>query len=392
MSAGFPSADRILSETSHRLRSLRLDAATGIGSTTREVSAIRRRVVNRSDSAFTLVELLVVIAIISVLVSLLLPAVQSAREASRRIRCVNNLKQLGLAIQNYESSIKKLPAAGNFAPPEEAVTFNRGDWRVELRSGNNQSWLVTILPYVEESALRDQFDMNIHVAKTPATALEAQPPTYLCPSDFSQARFFVTSGDFTADENLSAKFGKANYAAYANPFHTDSFLQAGPIAHYGIPLRKITDGTSSTLLLSEVRTRDREDDQRGAWALPWSGATLLAMDLHPAYYGKADPEDDQRSIDFTPNARSIGLNQTPNSYQADVLYLCNDLPGAQFEGLPCNQAWSGYISASPRSLHPGGVNVSFLDGRVAFLKDDVDELAMVYMINVSDGEVVDASY
>lgn len=357
-----------------------------------EACDCRPRFLKHSTKAFTLVELLVTIAIIGVLVSLLLPAVQSAREASRRISCVSNLKQLGIAILNYESSAKKLPAAGNYAPPEEAVTFNRGDWRVDLRSGNNQSWLVTMLPYVEEEALRDAFDNDIHITNTSEKAMASQPPTYLCPSDSSQGTFYLSENDFPDNEELAGRFGKANYAAYANPFHTDSYLQAGPIAHYGIPLRKITDGTTSTLLLSEVRTRDREDDQRGAWALPWSGSSLLAMDLHPAYYGKVDPEDDQSSVDFTPDARSIGLNQTPNSYQADVLYRCNDLPAAQFEGLPCNAAWSGYISASPRSLHPGGVNVTFLDGRVVFLKDDVDELAMVYMINISDGEVIESSY
>ena len=85
---------------------------------------------------------------------------------------------------------------------------------------------------------------------------------------------------------------------------------------------------------------------------------------------------------------TVGLNQTPNSQHADVLYHCSDLAGAQFEGLPCNSLWHLYISAAPRSLHPGGVNVGFLDGRVQFLSDDVDEVRMLYMINISDGEVV----
>lgn len=340
------------------------------------------------SAAFTLVELLVSIAIIGALVSLLIPSVQAARESSRRLACVNNQKQIGLAVVNYESVHKELPTAGTYASPKEAVSFfDRRDWRVDLKSGSNYSWLVQILPFLEESNLFDRLDLDSHITKNEPKLLKSQPSVFSCSSDEAADRFYTTSDEDYEDKPIT-QFGKGNYAGFSNPFHVDSFYQAGPLAHYGVRLQKITDGISSTLLLTEVRTRDVADDQRGAWMLPWAGSSLLSLDLHPLYYGRSTIDDDPNKYDFSIAPFTVGLNQTPNSRHADVLYHCSDLAGAQFEGLPCNNLWRLYISAAPRSLHPGGVNVGFLDGRVQFLSDDVDEVRMLYMINISDGEVV----
>jgi prepilin-type N-terminal cleavage/methylation domain-containing protein/prepilin-type processing-associated H-X9-DG protein len=352
----------------------------------RLVGSICRR--KQFRGGFTLVELLVVIAVIGVLVSLLLPAVQGARESARRIQCQNQVKQIALAIHGYESHAKKLPAAGSFAPPAEAVKFSYQDWRVDLRSGTNYSWLVEILPQLEETALCDSLDRKQHITASPAVSLAAQPAVLLCPSDESRGRMFQSADTFGVGP---ARFGKANYAAYTNPFHVDSFYRSGPIAMYGMKMGKATDGTAKTLLVSEVRTRDNERDQRGAWMLPWAASSLLAMDLHPAYYGKAT-EEEANALTFGPDTRSLGFTQTPNSAMADVLYECPDLADAQFEALPCNDAFYGYISAAPRSLHVGGVNVAFLDGHVTFLPNEIDELTMHYLISVADGEVIEGSY
>ena len=342
----------------------------------------RRRVATRP--AFTLVELLVVIAIIGVLIALLLPAVQQARESARRLQCQNNLKQVALAAQNYESTTGKLPAAGRFAPQSETEYFRYGYWRIDMRSGLNHSWLVSLLPYLEETNLHDRFDLAVHVTANESDPQAAQPASLLCPSGEAFGRLFQSPEDFG---DRQALFGKTNYAAWVNPFHADSVFQSGPIALYGARMKDVTDGTSQTLMLSEVRTRDNVEDQRGAWALPWSGATLLAFDLHPLRVATTN-QLPKKSADYEPNSLSYGVTQPPNSRQVDVLYHCPDTVGEVLEGLPCTDFWAGYISAAPRSQHPGGVNAAFVDGHVTFLRDEVDELRMMYMIMIDDERVL----
>ena len=337
------------------------------------------------QGAFTLVELLVVIAIIGVLISLLLPAVQAARESARRLQCQNNIRQLALAATNYASTERRLPPAGAFAPESEAVAWSWSDWRVQLQSGANYSWLCELLPYIEEEPLNDLLNRDQHITQTPNEVLLSQPASLLCPSDESRGRFFASARGFGVG---SKRFGKANYAAYSSPFHVDSFMNAGPMAHYGLPLRKVTDGYSSTIMLAEVRTRDDPTDQRGAWMLPWAGASLLSMDLHPEYYGRLQESDPRRIASFKPNRNSLGLTQSPNGRHPDVLYRCENPAAAQLEGMPCNADFAGYISAAPRSMHVEGVNAAFVDGHVQYIRDDIDELSLHYMISVSDGEVI----
>jgi prepilin-type N-terminal cleavage/methylation domain-containing protein/prepilin-type processing-associated H-X9-DG protein len=340
--------------------------------------------------AFTLIELLIVIAIIGILIALLLPAVQQAREASRRIQCASNIKQLALALQNYETTHKKLPAAGKYAmPSDEIVYFHSGYWRVDIRSGTNHSWVVSLLPFMEEQDLYDQFDFKIHVAQNPSNPQAEQPPTLLCPSDSPRGRFYQY--DYSHYPGVNSLFGKANYAAYSNPFHVDSWFFSGAIWLYGLRTQDIEDGRSTTLVFAEIRTRDPRHDQRGAWALPWCGSTLLSFDFHPDLEAMAGGKDEPPGP-YNPNPESLGLTQFPNSINADVLYQCWDPAPAQFEGMPCNSSVSGYVSAAPRSFHGDGANVAFLDGHVAFLPNNIDEYAMMYMVNVADAELISERY
>ncbi|MEX2092915.1 MAG: DUF1559 domain-containing protein, partial [Pirellulales bacterium] len=337
----------------------------------------------RSFSGFTLIELLVVVAIIGILIAMLLPAVQQARESGRRITCVNNLRQLGIALHNYGSTTKRLPAAGTYADVEDAIYYSYQYWRIDLKSGTNYSWVVTLLPFMEEQSLHDQFDLKANVAKNPLNPQAAQPEMLMCPSEPTRGRHYEM---VSPDGGGPILFGKSNYAAFSNVYHIDAWFYSAAMRLYGQQLRQIVDGTTRTLVFAEIRTRENPKDQRGAWALPWSGTTLLSFDFHPTLSETGSTSGERRADDYVPNPKSLGYTQYPNGPNPDVLYECPDPVGEQFDGMTCENRWEGYISSAPRSLHPGGVNVTFLDGHVGFIEDDVDEYAMLYMVDPVDGK------
>ncbi|HMO87440.1 MAG TPA: DUF1559 domain-containing protein, partial [Lacipirellulaceae bacterium] len=266
-------------------------------------------------SGLTLIELLIVIAIIGALIALLLPAIGAAREAARRTQCQNNLRQLGLAILNHEQARQLLPSAGVYAPPAQAVYFRLGHVRVDLRSGTNQSWIVSILPYLELAPLHARFNAAGHVAANPASPQSEQPPALLCPSESALGRHFSFLG-----AGGEAAFGKGNFAAFAGPFHADDLHTAGAIRLYGQRLSQVVDGASRTLAVSEVRTRDNPGDQRGAWALPWAGAAILSLDMHPRWYPLAVNRVDHIPGVYDIDLNNLGKQRTPNATLPDVLY------------------------------------------------------------------------
>jgi prepilin-type N-terminal cleavage/methylation domain-containing protein len=336
--------------------------------------------------AFTLVELLVVIAIIGILVALLLPAIQAAREAARRIQCQNHLKNLTLALLNYENAKKALPPA-NKAPLDVGQRVSREATDPSL------SWIVEILPLIEEDALAQQFDLK-KTANNQSTTTRPegkQPQLLLCPSDTARDRFYVAEG---------RGFAKGNYAVWTSPEHTVSMrCFPGAMINERQPLKRLTDGTSKTLMLSEVRTRDDQNDERGAWAIGINGSSVLGFDMHSTTAGPSCVNGChllKRNTPFTPcNVISVGTppllpNSPPKIDNADTLRNCTGTTASMsdLELMPCRAMTTvTWISSAPRSLHVSGVNASNCDGSVVFLSNDVDGYLMARMISISDGQV-----
>jgi prepilin-type N-terminal cleavage/methylation domain-containing protein/prepilin-type processing-associated H-X9-DG protein len=344
---------------------------------------------------FTLVELMVVISIIGLLIMLLLPAVQAAREAARRVQCRNNLKQLALGIVNYENANKRYPQAG-LCGARVGGDVNVGPF--DPRGGQMIGWVVLVLPFIEEQSLYQQFDLNRSVLDQPNEPQSAVIRSLVCPSDGVDQSIFV-------DDVLTSgkRFAKGNYAAFISPVHVawTDWWPSGLSGTHHYAAKDVADGISKTLVLSEVRTRPLEQDQRGAWALPWTGSTVLAFDMHSTWptYNYFDWTSilNSSGIRFQPWSASLGETQRPNNLgpNVDMLYACPDSAGAQLDGMPCavyGVPYSNtYLSAAPRSRHPGGVDVALLDGHVGFLLDNIDEMTMAYLVSSNDGQTIDIS-
>jgi prepilin-type processing-associated H-X9-DG protein len=333
---------------------------------------------------------------------MLLPAVQAARESARRTQCASQIKQLAMAVLNYESARKSLPPSGiagiEVDTERNIELFNPND-------GLQLSWIVLLLPYLEQTPLSAKFDTSVRIIFQRNNPQAEVLPLLICPSDGpSRARYLnppPTSG-------LPPKvFGKGNYAAYTSPFHVDlQMLYRGAFISGGQAMAAIEDGSSNTLAVAEVRTLDRDDDRRGVWAASWPGSTLLAFDMHPLGWvsehgsGKSEEYVANTNAAYVANPDSVGKTQPPNCQgpnqdtiagckRGESLYLA-----AEAAGMPCvtpevGYGLKGHMSAAPRSLHPGGVNGAFLDGHVQFLTDDVDDFLMAYAVSINDASASD---
>jgi prepilin-type N-terminal cleavage/methylation domain-containing protein len=330
---------------------------------------------------FTLVELLVVIAIIGILVALLLPAIQAAREAARRAQCQNNLKNLALGVLNYESAKKGLPPA-----TQAKAGSGGGGERLNIYNGEQLSWIVQILPYIESQTVRDQFDLkkSAMAQDTSTRPQENQLDVLMCPSDQTRGRFY--SSTFT----FGRRFGKGNYAAYVSPEHVVCMrVFPGALINETQSLRKFDDGTSKTIMLAEVRTRDNEADQRGAWALAWCGASILGFDFHSENATLGCDTGMKRNSPYvpvqSPSDQAQPPNNPPSAWNDDKLRSCPEPAQADLELMPCSdEPNSTFITAAPRSLHVGGVNAANVDGSLTWLANEIDPYLMARMVSIND--------
>jgi prepilin-type N-terminal cleavage/methylation domain-containing protein/prepilin-type processing-associated H-X9-DG protein len=340
--------------------------------------------------AFTLIELLVVIAIIGILIALLLPAVQKVREAANRMKCTNGLKQMGLAVFNYESAFGTLPPGAGPLPTIQADPAN--DSRASLQA--------LILPYIEQSNKYNQFNFGYEVNSKPENlAARAQDVAiFLCPSDPSTAAFTETGAP--AAHGRSNYFGNAGANAYSGNldattaglfnFESNQKVKDKNGALISVRLAEITDGTSNTAMFAEVK--------RGNYA-----GTGTRVDLWDAVYftfsGAQADLVPPSSCNTTIHAlRYTGLQYyrnlmttsvythtiTPNSPTGGD---CIDLGGRPGDGGALFLA--AHIAA--RSYHPGGVNVGFADGSVHFIHDSIDLKTWRALGTRAGGETFDAS-
>ncbi len=331
----------------------------------------------RRRRGFTLIELLVVIAIIAVLIALLLPAVQAAREAARRIQCVNNMKQLGLAIHNYVSSMGSLPPGRIWSPNTGA-----GSFPTIFSGAPNTPWFVMMLPQFEQQALSSSFNFALGSEGFPAnpvagliansTVASTLVSAFQCPSDTGSKFQIPTS--YAGGQLSSFIFTKGNYAvAWGNTNWGQSFASAqsalylqSAFGHNGnIGFASITDGTSNTVFMGEV-LQGAINDVRGLMWDPIAGGSSFMTRM-------------------TPNGLIDYLGLTTGGDQIEPSFCTND----PVHNLPCvGVAGDNTAFSATRSRHAGGVNTLFGDGSVRFIKNTINPVTWIGLNTISAGEVI----
>ena len=299
---------------------------------------------------FTLVELLVVITIIGILIALLLPAVQAAREAARRTQCTNNLAQIGIALHNYEAAHEVLPPG---------VVNPKGPVRNKAE-GYHVGWLVQVLPYIEENVAYKHVDFSVGVydkKNEPVRRLKMR--MFLCPSDaYGYAR---PRGGGQAGTGEPGDVAISTYAGCHNdveaPIDQDNHGVLFLNSHVGS--RDVTDGTSHTIYVGEKSVDEHELD------LGWMSGTRATL----------------RNTGELPNASRPGRPRP-----AEPGALAGQPAEAAKEG-PADLKVGGFSSS-----HPGGLNVVLGDGSCRFISETVDRQLYQQLGNRADGKLMEESY
>lgn len=309
----------------------------------------------RKSRAFTLVELLVVIAIIGILIALLLPAVQAAREAARRSQCTNNLKQLGLAMHNYHDVHKSFP----YGHRTEAT----GDTK------RRDCWYQRILRFIEQSSYADMYEAfddpyeNEYIHRMPESVAGINVDGMMCPSDPSTP----ARGGGGSDRGFQGSYAVCAGGGVLSGTTLDmSVARVDPGGMFGrntdFGFRHCLDGSSNTLLASEGIIRGSRGGSWGGLGGYWGGAP------HGAFaFSSAEP---------------------PNTTIPDRPYSCKS---TTWPRSPCE---NGNADGLPgrwnfaRSYHPGGVNAALVDGSVRFVSETVNRITWQNAGNRADGNVL----
>ncbi len=313
----------------------------------------------KQRQGFTLVELLVVIAIIGILVALLLPAIQAAREAARRTQCVNNLKQLGIGLHNFHDTYKRLPAAC-YDPLFQQLTVppNSGQWY-------RWSYLAALLPFIEQNALYDDLQANNAFAQWPdgnsAPTCKVLIPSFICPSDDGNAKVLFAFNGNSAPTSYHCNRGD-------QWLNWDYYEGRGPFCRGDkkpVNLSLVTDGTSNTMAIAEVCI--------GVYN---SRKVTEGSALSVGAYNSAPPSLCLQRVGG--DGGFTGTIETRAHCQIGARWMCASiythwLPMLPPNGPSCanghNEDW---LMTTASSRHPGGVNVLFLDGTVKFISASID--------------------
>ena len=295
--------------------------------------------------AFSLVEVLVVIAIIGLLVGLLLPAIQSSREAARRSQCTNNLKQIGIALQSHESARKTFPS-GYISQFTSDGTDTGPGW----------GWGAMILPEMEEGAIHRVINFNLPIEDPANTIRVANIPSFFCPGDEVKRVWQAKSRDASGNPTgLICEVAASNYVAVYGTSEPGVDGDGIFFRNSKVGLKQITDGSSHTIAVGERAHQLGE----ATWVGSVTNAILFPEDIN-----------------------TLGQPHTEHS-SGMVLGHAGEGIGPGASGGDVNQFYS---------LHGDGANFLFADGHVTFLSSDMDYKTYRAMATRAGGETVSGSY
>lgn len=322
------------------------------------------RASRKPSRGFTLIELLVVIAIIAILVSLLLPAVQQAREAARRTQCKNNLKQLGLALHNYHDVYRMFP------PGYTSRNVQTAD-PIASETGPGYAWSFAVLPYIEQKNLFESIDTNLD-ASDPQNLALAQTTTmtaFLCPSDPAPETFQVTDGNGNPmtlpGSNYPGIFGYGSVTM--SPGNSTGVF----FRNSSIRLRDITDGTSNTICIGERRAKHQfHQDQP-------------AVDSNSTWYAAIPGVN--RPAGMT--GMMASMTEGPASMILGHVGQTSSMGGGMPMQMHATPNQTNHI-VHFSSAHVGGVQFVLCDGSVHFLSENVDYNTFRHLGERSDGQVL----